>query len=157
MSRYSNRKSIHQTNGVDLTVFLLPTLLHCLSRKLPKRAAQNVKPSQWNVHEIVLTVDHVSGSLDCIFSIPSLVSLMSSQWWVKLIAWPAMKLVEIIRTPQTSQETYETLREVTLQMGKSPVTCNDTPGFIVNRLLVPYLCMSTCSTCTFPRANEGNW
>nr|KIR88312.1 3-hydroxyacyl-CoA dehydrogenase [Cryptococcus tetragattii IND107] len=52
---------------------------------------------------------------------------------------PAMKLVEIIRTPQTSQETYETLREVTLQMGKSPVTCNDTPGFIVNRLLVPYL------------------
>ncbi|KAE8539394.1 hypothetical protein D1P53_004494 [Cryptococcus gattii VGV] len=52
---------------------------------------------------------------------------------------PAMKLVEIIRTPQTSQETYETLRGVTLQMGKSPVTCNDTPGFIVNRLLVPYL------------------
>ncbi|OWZ35725.1 3-hydroxyacyl-CoA dehydrogenase [Cryptococcus neoformans] len=52
---------------------------------------------------------------------------------------PAMKLVEIIRTPQTSQETYEALREVTLQMGKSPVTCNDTPGFIVNRLLVPYL------------------
>lgn len=66
-----------------------------------------------------------------------------------------MKLVEIIRTPQTSQETYKTLREVTLQMGKSPVTCNDTPGFIVNRLLVPYLCMSTFSACTFPRANEG--
>ncbi|OCF44652.1 3-hydroxyacyl-CoA dehydrogenase [Kwoniella heveanensis CBS 569] len=52
---------------------------------------------------------------------------------------PAMKLVEIIRTPQTSTETYEALREVTLRMGKAPVTCNDTPGFIVNRLLVPYL------------------
>ncbi|WVQ66948.1 uncharacterized protein L199_005139 [Kwoniella botswanensis] len=52
---------------------------------------------------------------------------------------PAMKLVEIIRTPQTSTSTYESLKEVTLRMGKAPVTCNDTPGFIVNRLLVPYL------------------
>lgn len=65
-----------------------------------------------------------------------------------------MKLVEIIRTTQTSQETYEALREVTLQMGKSPVTCNDTPGFIVNRLLVPYLCMSTYSTYACPRPNK---
>nr|XP_019044103.1 3-hydroxyacyl-CoA dehydrogenase [Kwoniella bestiolae CBS 10118]OCF23033.1 3-hydroxyacyl-CoA dehydrogenase [Kwoniella bestiolae CBS 10118] len=52
---------------------------------------------------------------------------------------PAMKLVEIIRTPQTSTSTYESLKEVTLRIGKAPVTCNDTPGFIVNRLLVPYL------------------
>jgi hypothetical protein len=50
-----------------------------------------------------------------------------------------MKLVEIIRTPQTSDETYNALREVTLKMGKAPVTCKDTPGFIVNRLLVPYM------------------
>ena len=52
---------------------------------------------------------------------------------------PAMKLVEIIRTSQTSDETYQTLRAVTEAMGKSPVTCKDTPGFIVNRLLVPYM------------------
>ncbi|WVR07647.1 hypothetical protein IAU60_004689 [Kwoniella sp. DSM 27419] len=52
---------------------------------------------------------------------------------------PAMKLVEIIRTPQTSTETFEALKQVTVQMGKAPVTCADTPGFIVNRLLVPYL------------------
>ncbi|WVQ84640.1 hypothetical protein IAT38_006795 [Cryptococcus sp. DSM 104549] len=52
---------------------------------------------------------------------------------------PAMKLVEIIQTSKTSRETYDALREVTIQMGKSPVTCKDTPGFIVNRLLVPYL------------------
>lgn len=54
-----------------------------------------------------------------------------------------MKLVEIIRTPQTSDETYESLRSVTLKMGKAPVTCKDTPGFIVNRLLVPYMRTST--------------
>jgi len=50
-----------------------------------------------------------------------------------------MKLVEIIKTPKTSEETFQALQEVTKRMGKSPVTCNDTPGFIVNRLLVPYM------------------
>ncbi|ORX40532.1 3-hydroxyacyl-CoA dehydrogenase, partial [Kockovaella imperatae] len=52
---------------------------------------------------------------------------------------PAMKLVEIIRTPHTSESTYQTLYSLTKRMGKSPVTCKDTPGFIVNRLLLPYL------------------
>lgn len=51
-----------------------------------------------------------------------------------------MKLVEIIRTPQTSEETYQVLHDVTKRMRKNPVTCKDTPGFIVNRLLVPYMC-----------------
>jgi 3-hydroxyacyl-CoA dehydrogenase len=50
-----------------------------------------------------------------------------------------MKLVEIIKTSKTSEETFKALQEVTKRMGKSPVTCNDTPGFIVNRLLVPYM------------------
>lgn len=50
-----------------------------------------------------------------------------------------MKLVEVIRTSQTSNETFDALHEVTKRMGKSPVTCKDTPGFIVNRLLVPYM------------------
>lgn len=50
-----------------------------------------------------------------------------------------MKLVEIIKTPSTSPETFQTLHDVTKAMGKSPVSCKDTPGFIVNRLLVPYM------------------
>lgn len=57
-----------------------------------------------------------------------------------------MKLVEIIRIPQTSDETYNALRAATEQMNKSPVTCKDTPGFIVNRLLVPYMRESGTST-----------
>ena len=50
-----------------------------------------------------------------------------------------MKLVEIIKTKHTSEETYQALYEVIKRMKKSPVTCKDTPGFIVNRLLVPYM------------------
>ncbi|CAG8442531.1 17766_t:CDS:2 [Funneliformis caledonium] len=52
---------------------------------------------------------------------------------------PQMKLVEIIKTNQTSEETYNSLNDVIMKMKKAPVICKDTPGFIVNRLLVPYL------------------
>ncbi|GMK56542.1 hypothetical protein CspeluHIS016_0303820 [Cutaneotrichosporon spelunceum] len=52
---------------------------------------------------------------------------------------PAMKLVEVVRTDKTSDATFQALFDVCKRMGKVPVACNDTPGFIVNRLLVPYL------------------
>uniref|UniRef100_A0A8C9K0T1 3-hydroxyacyl-CoA dehydrogenase n=1 Tax=Panthera tigris altaica TaxID=74533 RepID=A0A8C9K0T1_PANTA len=52
---------------------------------------------------------------------------------------PMMKLVEVIKTPMTSQKTVESLIDFSKALGKHPVSCKDTPGFIVNRLLVPYL------------------
>jgi 3-hydroxybutyryl-CoA dehydrogenase len=50
-----------------------------------------------------------------------------------------MKLVEIVRAVATSDATIATLREFTATIGKTGVVCKDTPGFIVNRLLIPYL------------------
>ena len=52
---------------------------------------------------------------------------------------PLMKLVEVIRVPETSNETFDALMNYTKAIGKVPVACKDTPGFIVNRLLVPYM------------------
>ncbi|KAL9547189.1 hypothetical protein MBANPS3_006289 [Mucor bainieri] len=52
---------------------------------------------------------------------------------------PAMKLVEIVRTDKVSDEVYTDLAEFTKKVGKTSVACKDTPGFIVNRLLVPYM------------------
>ncbi|XP_070683876.1 hydroxyacyl-coenzyme A dehydrogenase, mitochondrial [Pempheris klunzingeri] len=52
---------------------------------------------------------------------------------------PMMKLVEVIATSATSQETFDSLLNFSKVLGKTPVSCKDTPGFIVNRLLVPYL------------------
>uniref|UniRef100_A0A2K5HGU8 Hydroxyacyl-coenzyme A dehydrogenase, mitochondrial n=2 Tax=Colobus angolensis palliatus TaxID=336983 RepID=A0A2K5HGU8_COLAP len=52
---------------------------------------------------------------------------------------PLMKLVEVIKTPMTSQKTFESLVDFSKALGKHPVSCKDTPGFVVNRLLVPYL------------------
>ncbi|XP_026059433.1 hydroxyacyl-coenzyme A dehydrogenase, mitochondrial-like [Carassius auratus] len=52
---------------------------------------------------------------------------------------PMMKLVEVIKAPGTSQQTFDALLEFSKALGKHPVSCKDTPGFIVNRLLVPYM------------------
>jgi 3-hydroxybutyryl-CoA dehydrogenase len=52
---------------------------------------------------------------------------------------PIMKLVEVVKTIATSQDVIDTLFAFAKQLGKEPVLAQDTPGFIVNRLLVPYL------------------
>lgn len=52
---------------------------------------------------------------------------------------PVMKLVEVVRTPDTSEDTFQTLQAWGKALGKTTVACKDTPGFIVNRLLVPFL------------------
>jgi 3-hydroxybutyryl-CoA dehydrogenase len=52
---------------------------------------------------------------------------------------PLMKLVEVIRGLSTSDETYRTVLAFATSLGKEPITAPDKPGFIVNRLLVPYL------------------
>lgn len=52
---------------------------------------------------------------------------------------PVMKLVEVVRTISTSDETIETVKQFAISLGKSPVLAKDTAGFIVNFLLIPYL------------------
>jgi 3-hydroxybutyryl-CoA dehydrogenase len=52
---------------------------------------------------------------------------------------PLMKLVEVIRGLSTSDATYDAVFAFAVSLGKEPITAPDRPGFIVNRLLVPYL------------------
>ena len=52
---------------------------------------------------------------------------------------PLMKLVEVIRGLATSDDTYQQVFSFAGSLGKEPITAPDKPGFIVNRLLVPYL------------------
>src|SRR5437879_3580236 len=52
---------------------------------------------------------------------------------------PVMKLVEIIRGAATSDETYEKTRALTEKLGKTPLECQDSPGFISNRVLMPMI------------------
>jgi 3-hydroxybutyryl-CoA dehydrogenase len=52
---------------------------------------------------------------------------------------PVMKLVEIIRGAATSAETYNQTRTLTEKLGKTPLECHDSPGFISNRVLMPMI------------------
>jgi 3-hydroxybutyryl-CoA dehydrogenase len=52
---------------------------------------------------------------------------------------PLMKLVEVVRTIATAPDVYETVFDFAKKLGKVPVRTSDKTGFIVNRLLVPYL------------------
>lgn len=52
---------------------------------------------------------------------------------------PLMKLIEIVRGLQTGDETYATVSALAEKLGKTVITSNDEPGFIVNRMLIPFL------------------
>ena len=52
---------------------------------------------------------------------------------------PVMRLVEVVRGMETSEETVALGVGVAKQMGKTPVVCKDAPGFIVNRVLIPMI------------------
>ncbi len=52
---------------------------------------------------------------------------------------PVMKLVEVIRGIATSTETYERVRSLTEKLGKTALDCNDSPGFVSNRVLMPMI------------------
>jgi 3-hydroxybutyryl-CoA dehydrogenase len=51
---------------------------------------------------------------------------------------PIMKLVEVVRTKYTSDDTVDTIARLARTMGKTPVLCTDSPGFIVNHVARPY-------------------
>ena len=52
---------------------------------------------------------------------------------------PVMKLVEVIRGIATSDATYEKVRALTEKLGKTALDCNDSPGFVSNRVLMPMI------------------
>jgi 3-hydroxybutyryl-CoA dehydrogenase len=52
---------------------------------------------------------------------------------------PVMTLVEVIRGLQTSDATHDAVRDLALQLGKTPITVRNAPGFVVNRILVPMI------------------
>jgi 3-hydroxybutyryl-CoA dehydrogenase len=52
---------------------------------------------------------------------------------------PVMALVEIVSTPETSEETRAAVVELATELGKTPAEANDFPGFVSNRILMPYI------------------
>ena len=57
---------------------------------------------------------------------------------------PVMKLVEVIRGAETSQETFDAVKEMSEAIGKTPVEVSEAPGFVVNRILIPMINEAAC-------------
>ena len=57
---------------------------------------------------------------------------------------PVMKLVELIRGMETSDETFKAIFDLSVNIGKEPVEVNDAPGFIVNKVLIPMINEAVC-------------
>src|SRR4029079_12139189 len=52
---------------------------------------------------------------------------------------PVLKLVEVVRGRETSDETAESITELAVELGKTPAVANDLPGFVSNRILMPFI------------------
>jgi 3-hydroxybutyryl-CoA dehydrogenase len=57
---------------------------------------------------------------------------------------PVMKLIEVIRSLFTSDETFQTIYDLSVSIGKEPVEVRDGPGFIVNKILIPMINEAIC-------------
>lgn len=57
---------------------------------------------------------------------------------------PAMKLVEVIAGGNTPAELVEKIKELSVEIGKTPVVVNEAPGFVVNKILIPYCNEGVC-------------
>ena len=61
---------------------------------------------------------------------------------------PVMALVEVVRAPATSDETAAAIVELARELGKTPAEANDFPGFVSNRILMPFINEAVCALCT---------
>jgi 3-hydroxybutyryl-CoA dehydrogenase len=52
---------------------------------------------------------------------------------------PLMPLIEIVKAERTADDVFERAFELSAKLGKKPIRCTDTPGFVVNRVLIPLL------------------
>ena len=94
-----------------------------LDRLLPPPALLATNTSALSVTEIAQTVNSPERVVGMHFFNPA----------------PVLPLVEVVRTAHTSDEAFDTAFAFAQRLGKEPVACNDTPGFIVNRILIPLL------------------
>lgn len=105
----------------------------------------DVKRRFWKEMDVAAPKSAIFASNTSSLPIEAIAEAVSADRKTRFAGWhffnpvPQMKLVEVIRTKDTSQATFDALLALSKTMGKSPVKCKDTPGFIVNRLLVPYM------------------
>ena len=104
---------------------------------------QNIKTSLFKELDQIVSPDAILASNTSSISITKLASATNRP--DKVIGMhfmnpvPVMKLVEVIRGLATANETYERVKELSERLGKTPLDCQDSPGFVSNRVLMPMI------------------
>ena len=98
------------------------TLFHQLSSVNSSSTIFATNTSSISINELAETVPHPSQVIGMHFFNPA----------------PVMKLVEVVKGRETGHSVVEAITTLTIAMGKIPVVCKDSPGFIVNRVARPY-------------------
>lgn len=129
-SRIKGTTNLDDLRNVDLVV---EAIIENLDEKqeLFRHLSQITHP------EVILTSNTSSVSITALAAVTNRPSRVAGMHFFNPV--PVMKLVEIVRALDTSDETIDSLRAFADTLNKTVVIAKDTPGFIVNYLLVPYL------------------
>lgn len=103
---------------------------------------KDVKSNVFNKLEEIVKKDSIFSSNTSSISITELANSSRPEKFIGMHFMnpvPVMKLVEVIRGYSTTDETYETVKKLSEQLGKTPVEVHDYPGFISNRVLMPMI------------------
>jgi 3-hydroxybutyryl-CoA dehydrogenase len=98
-------------------------LFHALEAVVSPEAILATNTSALSVTQIASVLEHPERAVGMHFFNPA----------------PLMPLVEIVRAERTSDEAFEAAYDLGAELGKTPIRCADTPGFVVNRVLIPLL------------------
>ncbi len=130
ISRLSTTTSLQDSNDCDLVIEAVVENMDVktkvfseLDQHAPKHAILASNTSSLPITEIAAVTERADQVIGMHFMNPV----------------PVMKLVEIIRGLQTSDETYKAIEDMTKQLQKNPVEVNDFPGFVSNRVLMPMI------------------
>ncbi|MCL0059998.1 3-hydroxybutyryl-CoA dehydrogenase [Dehalococcoidia bacterium] len=130
LSRLKGTTKLSDFNGCDLVIEaatekmeLKKQVFSELDRICPKHAILASNTSSLSIIEMAAATQRASQVLGMHFFNPV----------------PVMKLVELVRTIATSEETMDTVTKFSKSLGKEIIIARDTPGFIVNLLLIPFL------------------
>ncbi len=130
LGRIEFSSSIESTQGVNLAIEAVPENLE-LKRDVLRQLDELVDGSG------ILASNTSSISITVLASFTSRPESFLGMHFMNPV--PVMKLIEVIRGHKTTDETTETIVEVSKRLGKVPVEANDYPGFVANRILAPML------------------
>ena len=130
LGRIAFETSLDATEGVHLAVEAVPEILD-LKRDILKQVDERMAP------EGILASNTSSISITVLAAATSRPESFLGMHFMNPV--PVMKLIEVIRGHKTTDETTETIAEVSRRLGKIPVEANDYPGFVANRILAPML------------------